>query len=436
MPTEEKASAGFARLARTFLREFPDEATRRLDDLPVREIARLVRAEPVRHAVPLMERLEPNIAAAVLERMSADSQRLVVAAMEPMRVVAILGWLDDAPRDALLALLEPALARELRMMADYPPETAGRLMDPRATGFRPGTTVQQALVRIRAARTRRISDVFFTDEERRVTGTVSLQQLALAEPQSLVETLVQPAVMVQAIDPQEEVVELFTKGRLASLPVVDFEGRLIGVIRHDTLAKTAQEDAAADMLSMVGASRQERALSPVSFAVKKRLPWLEINLATAFLAASVVGIFEGTIARFTALAVLLPVVAGQSGNTGAQALAVTMRGLAMREIRIGQWLQVVRKEAGVALLNGIAVALTTSLGVFLWSKSTGLALVIGISMVLSMLSAGIAGVLVPVGLTKIGQDPAQSSSIILTTVTDIVGFASFLGIATMLSGML
>lgn len=296
--------------------------------------------------------------------------------------------------------------------------------------------MQQALTRLRAAHTRRISDVFFTDDERRVAGTVSLQELALADPNALVESLAKPAVMVQAIDPQEEVVELFTRGRLASLPVVDFEGRLIGVIRHDTLARTAQEDAAADMLSMVGASRQERALSPVLFAVRKRLPWLEINLATAFLAASVVGIFEGTIARFTALAVLLPVVAGQSGNTGAQALAVTMRGLAMREIRIGQWLLVVRKEAGVALLNGIAVALTTSIGVLVWSRSTGLALVIGISMVLSMLSAGIAGVLVPVALTKSGQDPAQSSSIILTTVTDIVGFASFLGIATLLSGML
>lgn len=434
MPTE--AATGFAKLARTFLREFPDEATRLLDDLSVREIVRLVRAEPVRHAVPLMERLEPNISAAVLTEMSPDTQRHVVAGMEPMRVVAILGWLDDAPRESLLALLEPGLSRELSMMAEYPPETAGRLMDPRATGFRPGTTVQQALVRLRSARARRISDVFFTDDERRVTGTVSLQQLALAEPSALIETLVQPAVMVQAIDPQEEVVELFTKGRLASLPVVDFEGRLIGVIRHDTLAKTAREDAAADMLSMVGASRQERALSPVSFAVRKRLPWLQINLATAFLAASVVGIFEGTIARFTALAVLLPVVAGQSGNTGAQALAVTMRGLAMREIRVGQWLQVVRKEAGVALLNGIAVALTTSLGVLVWSRSAGLAIVIGSSMVLSMLAAGIAGVLVPVGLTKIGQDPAQSSSIILTTVTDIVGFASFLGIATMLAGML
>ena len=434
------ANVGFARLARTFVREYPDQATRHLDDLPVAEISRLVRAEPLRHAVPVMERLEPNLAAEVLGRMPADVQASMVGAMDPMRAIPVLNWINDAARDTLIGALDPALARELRIMADYPVETAGRLMDPRVLAFKPGTTVRQALARLRAvhakATAQPVSDVFFTDAERRLTGTVSVQQLVFAEPNASLETLVRPAAAVQAIDPQDEIVEHFKQARVTSLPVVDFEGRLLGVIRYDTLAQTAQEDVAADMLSMVGASRQERALSPVSFAVKKRLPWLEINLATAFLAASVVGIFKGTIARFTQLAVLLPVVAGQAGNTGAQALAVTMRGLAMREIRMGQWPSVVRKEAGVALVNGIAVSLTTAGGVWLWSRSTGLALVIGISMVLSMVAAGVAGVLVPTALTMVGQDPAQSSSIILTTVTDIVGFASFLGIATMLSGML
>lgn len=434
MPTE--AEAGLAGLTRAFLREFPDEAARALDDLDVEEIVRLVGAEPVHHVAPLLERFAPHIAAEVLGAMSPQAQRDVVKQMNPAQVVAALGWMDDAPRAALLAMLEPGRARELRMMAEYPPDTAGRLMDPRAVGFAPGTTVQQALARVRAARSRRISDVFLVDDDRQLTGTVPLQELALARPDALVESLTRPVVAAQAIDPEEDVVEQFSQGRLASLPVVDFDGRLVGVIRYDTLAKTAQEDVAGDMLSMVGASRQERALSPVLFAVRKRLPWLEINLATAFLAAAVVGVFEGTIARFTALAVLLPVVAGQSGNTGAQALAVTMRGLAMREIRIGQWPAVVRKEAAVALLNGVAVSLTTAAGVWIWSRSTGLALVIGVSMVLSMISAGIAGVLVPTALTMVGQDPAQSSSIVLTTVTDIVGFASFLGIATLLSGLL
>jgi magnesium transporter len=187
---------------------------------------------------------------------------------------------------------------------------------------------------------------------------------------------------------------------------------------------------------MVGVSREERALSSVGFAVRKRLPWLQINLATAFLAAAVVGLFEATIAQFTALAVLLPVVAGQSGNTGAQALAVTMRGLTLHEISLREWLRVVVKESSVGMLNGVAVAVVTMAGVYLWSGSSGLSLVIGVAMVLSMTIAGIAGAGVPLVLRALGQDPAQSSSIVLTTVTDVMGFLSFLGLASAFSAVL
>jgi magnesium transporter len=240
---------------------------------------------------------------------------------------------------------------------------------------------------------------------------------------------------VQAIDPQEEVVEHFSKRRLSSLPVVDFEGRLLGVIRSDTLALTAQEDVAADMQAMVGASRQERALSPVLFAVKKRLPWLEINLVTAFLAASVVGLFEDTIARFTALAVLLPVVAGQSGNTGAGAGRYDARagdaGDPHRSVAAGhaqggdgrpaEWsgrgAHHRRRRVRVEPVGGARAGHRRVHGAVHGGR-------------------GNRGVLVPTGLTMLGQDPAQSSSIVLTTVTDIAGFASFLGIATMLASLL
>jgi magnesium transporter len=232
------------------------------------------------------------------------------------------------------------------------------------------------------------------------------------------------------------VVELLEAHRILALPVVDFEGRLVGYIPNRSLMEAVEQEATADIQSMVGVSREERALSPVGFAVRKRLPWLEVNLLTAFLAASVVGLFEGTIARFTALAVLLPVVAGQSGNTGAQALAVTMRGLALREVRVRNWLGVASKEIRVAFINGIAVAVSTAAAVYLWSRSPGLTLVIGLSMILSMVAAGLSGAAIPMILTALRQDPAQSSSIILTTVTDVVGFFSFLGIATLLSGML
>ncbi len=241
---------------------------------------------------------------------------------------------------------------------------------------------------------------------------------------------------VQAIASRDEVIETFESHRVASLPVVDFEGRLLGVLRQRELIRAATEEATANAVTMVGASTEERALSSPAFAIRKRLPWLQINLLTAFLAASVVGLFEDTIAKVTALAVLLPVVAGQSGNTGAQALAVTMRGLALREVRTRQWLRVVTKETLAGMGNGVAVALTTSAAVYVWSRSAGLAMVIGVSMVLSMTLAGLSGAAIPMLLTALRQDPAQSSSIILTTVTDVVGFFSFLGIATLLSGML
>ena len=168
-------------------------------------------------------------------------------------------------------------------------------------------------------------------------------------------------VSIHVMSPREEVVQLLEEKRLASLPVVDLDGKLSGIIRYDALVTAAKHEATGDLQAMFGAGRDERALSKASFAIRKRLPWLEINLATAFLAAAVVGLFEDTIARITALAVFLPVVAGQSGNTGSQALAVTMRGLALREVRTRHWFRIARKEVAVGFVNGVAVAVTTSL---------------------------------------------------------------------------
>ena len=236
--------------------------------------------------------------------------------------------------------------------------------------------------------------------------------------------------------PREEVVEKIDQYKLDELPVVDTEGRLLGTIRHAGLLDAVKETATLDMQTMVGVSAEERATSTSWFAVRKRMPWLQINLLTAFLAAAVVGLFEGTIAKYTALAVLLPVVAGQSGNAGAQALAVTMRGLALREIRVDQWLTVLKKEMNAGFWNGISIAVTCSIGVYFWSGQIGLVIVIASSMIFAMVMAGLAGALVPITLKRLGQDPAVASSIILTTVTDIAGFFSFLGIATVLLGVM
>jgi magnesium transporter len=181
---------------------------------------------------------------------------------------------------------------------------------------------------------------------------------------------------------------------------------------------------------MVGAGSDERALSPVSIVIKRRLPWLYVNLLTAFAAAAVVGIFEGVIQKVTALAVLLPIVSGQGGNTGAQALAVVMRGIALREILKGAAKRVIMKEVLAGLFNGLAVAVATGAAVWVWSRSMGLSLIIGLAMIVNMVVAGLSGAAIPIILKKLNRDPAQSSSIFLTTVTDVVGFASFLGLAT------
>lgn len=427
---------GTRALAQAFLERFPEEAARRLEARPAEETARLLETMPNARAAAVLETMTAEAAAPVLGLLADDTARRALTALDPGRAAALLARLDETVRRTRLDLLDPAVVRELEELMAYPLDTAGRLMDPRVATFRPETPVREALTRLRGTH-RRIADVFLVDDEGRLSASVSLQSIAVAAPGERLGALgnFRPA-HVQAMATREEVVEAMAAGRLLSLPVVGFDGRLLGVIRHDALVDAARQEASADLLTMVGASSEERALSPVGFAVRKRLPWLEINLATAFLAAAVVGLFEDIIARFTALAVLLPVVAGQSGNTGAQALAVTMRGLALREIRVRHWLQVGTKELGVAVLNGVAVAVTTSLGVWVWSRSAGLALVIGLSMVISMAAAGLAGATIPMILSALGQDPAQSSSIVLTTVTDVVGFFSFLGIATLLATML
>jgi magnesium transporter len=310
-------------------------------------------------------------------------------------------------------------------------------MDPRVSPLRSGMSVAQALDRLRLIKRSGLRELFVIDDEGRLAGRVEVQDLALAARELPLADITRGVVAVVGdLDPREDVVQTLQSHPITALPVINVAGRFIGVIRQAELMTAVEEESSLDILTMVGASPDERALSSPFFAVKKRLPWLQINLLTAFLAAAVVGLFESTIAQFTALAVLLPVVAGQSGNAGAQALAVTMRGLVLREISLRHWPRIVGKEAAVGLINGVAVAATTALGVYLWSRSFGLVLVCALAMVISMLAAGLAGALTPVLLRRFGQDPATSSSIILTTVTDVVGFFSFLGIATLLSNLL
>lgn len=424
-------------LQRDLIENHPVDAVQLLERLSPTEVANVLAEHPVSITAPVWNRISPDIGMGAIDALPEGQATDVFRAMDPPRAAAMLSMRDADAREVHLARMRNEDAAELREILTYPPDCAGALMDSRLLLLRGETTVREALERIRALRRRGMRLLFVVDPDNHLEGQVDIQDLATASVATRLDEILRPVrAVANAIAPREEVVSLLEQYRLTDLPVVDVDGRLVGAVRYRNLVAAAEDEATVAMQTMVGVSKDERALSKVSFAVRKRLPWLHINLATAFLAASVVGLFENTIAQYTALAVLLPVVAGQSGNTGAQALAVTMRGLALREIRARQWPRVVFKEMSSGFWNGVAIAVTTALGVWIWSGSTGLAGVIGVSMVLSMVIAGIAGAIIPLALTALGQDPAQSSSIVLTTVTDIAGFFSFLGIATLFSGVL
>jgi magnesium transporter len=424
-------------LNQRYLMDFPHEAARQLEAMPARDIADLLALQPPHAVVRAWQSLTPDIARAVLQCVPEPLGRYLLTEAEPAASASVLAQFETEERDRLLGALDAQVSSELRELLRYPESSAGRLMDPNVSPLRSDLSVPEALARLRGLKRGGLRELFVVDGEGRLTGRVEIQDLAVAEPARALRDITRPLIAaVQDLDPREDVVSVLQQHPITELPVVNHAGRFVGVIRQAALMSAIEQETSIDIQMMVGASRDERALSSPVFAVRKRLPWLQINLLTAFLAAAVVGLFEGTIAKFTALAVLLPVVAGQSGNAGAQALAVTMRGLVLREISLRHWPRVVWKEAAVGLANGLAIAATTALGVAVWSRSLGLVAVISSAMIISMVIAGMAGALVPILLRRFGQDPAQSSSIVLTTVTDVAGFFSFLGIATLLSGML
>lgn len=389
------------------------------------------------HLIRVLERVDPSLLRGVFMTLTETQQSEVLEAATVRLSLLVLRCLEPAEQAAVMGRLEPAVRRELDKLLAFPEGTAGYYMDRPTAQFKLGDTVSGALDKLQASRQQRTRSIYVVGDDNALAGRVDMQDMALADGATPLSSLVNPVEgVVNLTSPRQDMLDIFDASRVDSIPVLDAESRLIGVVRYNSLFQAAEDQATANMQKMVGASAEERALSTPLFAVKRRLPWLHINLLTAFLAAAVVGLFESTIAQFTALAILLPVVAGQSGNAGSQALAVTMRGLALKEVNVLQWRTVLSKEVKVGVIDGVALAFTCGAGVFAWSGSPGLALVIGIAMIVSMVAAGVSGALVPMLLIRAGQDPATASSIILTTVTDVAGFMSFLGTATLLSFML
>lgn len=424
------------RLAERYITQFPDSAAQTLNNFESEELIGYLNKQSTDIIEDILQNLSPDTLSKILESWGDSTFIEVFEKVDSYTAAKWLSRISQSSIDVRLSLLSERKARSIKEALTYPPNAAGFLMDTHITTFSPRNTVDQVLQKLRSIKDRKALSLLVIDKGGKLIGKVFIQNIATSDPNTTLDEILEPSESIQVMAPSEDVVKLFEQGKILSLPVVDLDNNLLGIIRSETLIAQTQKDASEDVLAMFGAGREERALSSPWFAVKKRLPWLEINLATAFLAASIVGIFEDTIAQVTVLAVFLPVVAGQSGNTGSQALAVTMRGLALREIHTGQWWKVAKKEVLVGFVNGIAVALTTSIIAYFWASSFGIALVIGSSMILSMVIAGFSGAVVPIVLKAFGQDPAQSSSIVLTTVTDIMGFLSFLGLATVLGSAL
>jgi magnesium transporter len=276
------------------------------------------------------------------------------------------------------------------------------------------------------------SYVYVVDDETRLIGVLNMRDLMLAAPdQTLDEISRKDFFSLHCFTDRQDAANELAKRKFFAAPVVDSENHILGIVKAERMIQGVQEEMTKDIQRMFGAGADERVFSTIIFSLKKRLPWLHINLATAFLAAAVVALFEGIIAQLTILAVFLPVVAGQGGNAGAQSLAVVMRGIVMREIPKDKFFALVFKEGKIGAINGTVIGAVTALVAWIWYGNPFLGLVIGLGMLVNLILAGLSGASIPLIMKKIGIDPAQSSSIILTTVTDVVGFIAFLGFAVL-----
>lgn len=420
-------------LEQQYIKMYPLEVAQYFQTQTPKDCAHYLNKQNIPAISKVFEYLPSLISAKIIEQCHSGLAAACLSNLNTAKAAEIFSCLDQKTANTIRRVMDPATFDLIRSVMSYPENSAGNIMDKRFIPFDESMTVSEAIKELKEFARIKYRVIFITDSQQVLRKYVHIQDLLFAKKSTQLKEIAKDIVVfANETDDFQTISDKISQSKVVDLPVVNYQGQLTGVIRHKILIETIQEKAASDLQKLVGVRKEERALSPVSESVKKRLPWLQINLLTAFLAAFVVGLFEGLIAKYTALAILLPVVAGQSGNTGAQALAVTMRGLFLREITTQQWWRIISKETYTGLINGLAIAITTSLAVYIWSASLGLCAIIFLSMVASMVIAGIAGAAIPIILSKAGMDPASSSSIILTTVTDVCGFFSFLGIATLL----
>ena len=352
----------------------------------------------------------------------------------------VLDALPDEPRERALAAAGAEQARQWQRNSQYNANAIGRMMEPVMAAFPPERSVGETIDSLRERiKTALITYIYVIDPGGRLLGIVTMRDLLFGErSRRLDEVMLRAVFALHAAMPLEQAMKLVLERHYPQYPVVDAENRLLGLVRGQSMFEAQAIEITMQAGSMMGLEKEERMATPWRRSLKLRHPWLQINLLTAFLAAAVVGIFQDTIDRLVILALFLPVLAGQSGNTGCQALAVTLRGMTLGELKPGSERPLVTKEALLGCLNGVGVGLAAALGMYITATGQGqtsalmLAIVVFLAMIGSCVASGISGAMVPLTLKRFGFDPATASSIFLTTATDVVSMGMLLGLATIL----
>lgn len=418
-----------------FLRLHPADLADRLQRVPASEAIELLPQLPRSLAAQVLVELEREKSAELLDEFGAEQLSAWFVELPSEAAADLVGALGGAKRREVLAALPEEKATAIKALLRYPEDTAGGIMSDRFIALRTSDTVEQSQDLLRSRPEQRALDVsylYVVDEEGRLVGVVPIRELVFSRPERTMHEIMHRDVKFVRVDAdQEEIARQFEHYHFLGLPVLDAQGRLVGVVRASDALRVAQAEATEDMQLMVGLSGEERVLTPWGKSIARRLPWLYVNLGTAFLAAAVVSLFESTIAQWTALAIFLPIIAGQGGNAGMQTLTVIIRDLALGELSPGDGRRALFKEATLGLVNGLAVGLAVGLIGYVWKGSYVLGGVACTAMVLNQLAAAISGVLIPFGLKVLRVDPALASSIFVTTVTDVAGFFFFLGLAAL-----
>jgi magnesium transporter len=368
----------------------------------------------------------------IVEHLPNEQIAQAVQELDSDDAVYILEDLDEADQEEILASLPFTERIRLRRSLDYPEETAGRRMQTEFVAVPPFWTVGQTIDYMREDRNlpESFSQVFVIDPTFRLLGAVDLDRILRSSRAVKIEDIMRETRhAIPATMDQEDAAQVFQQYDLLSAAVVDENERLVGVLTIDDVVDVIQQEAEEDLMRMGGVGDEE--LSDTVMATSRsRVPWLMVNLVTAFLAASVIGLFDATIEKIVALAVLMPIVAGMGGNAGSQTMTVTVRALATRDLDIYNAGRIIRREMSVGFLNGVIFATLIGLVAAAWFGNAQIGGIIAAAMIINMFVAALAGILIPLVLDRLKADPAVASAVFVTTVTDVVGFFAFLGIAT------